>query len=214
MGENQSVPPTHTAPVQEALNTKWDRVSAMVLRALLYVKSVEAMFPLKGEIFVWGIKKNQDQIKCCILWRSTFFRWWIDSDLYGSHSQSWSFDPKDHLRWAIGLLTLIHLCLNGQGLKISTTIPFHSVTSLFSGWTHQSNSHPLQIQYADGRLQESFSRKRSRVWAEEGGERQPNPLSGRVRWSLFVWCVFGILHLMRNLQSWGVVLWLPGFHWC
>lgn len=50
--------------------------------------------------------------------------------------------------------------------------------------------------------------------SEEGGEGQPDPLSGRVRWSLFGWCVFGILHLMRNLQSWGEVLCLPGCHWC
>lgn len=155
----------------------------------------------------------QDQIKCYNLWRSTSFsHWWINSDLYGLHSQSPSFDPKDHLRWAIGLLTLIHLCLNDQGLKISTTIPFHVVTSLFSGWTHQPNPTHCKSSALMGGCRRLF--QESGAGSEEGGERQPNPPSGRVRWRLFGWCVFGILHLMRNLQSWGEVLCLPGCHWC
>lgn len=47
----------------------------------------------------------------------------------------------------------------------------HVVASLFSGWSHQSESLTARPWRLDERSQESLSGKRSRVWGEEGGER-------------------------------------------
>lgn len=69
------------------------------------------MLPLKSNFCVRHLE-SQEEIKCRVRNRSAAFHAWINSDLLGWRRQSWSSDPKDHLLWAIGLLTLIQLRLN------------------------------------------------------------------------------------------------------
>lgn len=188
----------------EAINIKWDRVSAMVLGALPRVKPVEATLLLQGAIFAWSIWSSQEEIKCHVPERYTSF-----------HScKLWSVGPAQTklIIWPRGSPSMGYRFTDTNtsmsewpGLKDFNynSIPLCNI-SIFR--LDPSVTVPDRPWRADVRLQESLSSKRSRVWVEERGERQPNPRSGRVMCHLFGWCVVWILYLMRNgVEEWFYV---------
>lgn len=170
------------------------------------------LFKICGGNVAFKKQFSAQEIKCRVLYRSTAFHAWIKSDLLGSHSPSWSFDPKDHFLWAIGLLTLIQLCLN-DWLK---DFKYSSITLC-----------NISIFRLDPSVKVPHGATLAR-WSEAAGvssKKVEQGLGWRGRWAViqsalwlghvaFVWVMFWILHLMRNFQHTGEVLCLPGCHWC
>lgn len=86
----------------------------------------------------------------------------------------------DHLIWAIGLLTLIPVCLSGLGLKQNITV-LHFVTSRFQvhfKQTCQSNSHTSDLFLLTGGGRSHFQESGAGSRSETGVKWQPNLVSG------------------------------------